>query len=438
LAQHAQAPRRRLALVPLDGLGKRRDEACAAMATAILQSVASLHAQHHSLDPQTGKRVSFGLVRMANVEPLITVALALFAQGAPQGLRIHLCVYHARHPLLIRSAIERQLDSTLKRHVPDAVFSLPTVRERLDGSLEDDHLFIVLGSPVTEVGRDHDYDWAVVEPSSGRSLIQLLGRVRRHRAGDCGSTNVHVFTRNLRSFTHPAQAAFRWPGFEANDGPFRLQSHDLRTLLDADELATLDARPRILCPPPGTLKPQAQLMHLEHARMGQQMLPQPVAPAPTGGRHARGPIGAAPPPKANASTWWKLPPKDALLTALLQQEQPFRDDAGQREVALVLLPDEDGERAVLHQVLDVKPGRRGERLYPQVERAMHTRLLDEATQGNRITPWGVTVYMAELQALAESMDMDLLRCAQRFGTVTVTHDDAGWISHPVLGFWKAR
>ena len=41
----------------------------------------------------------------------------------------------------------------------------------------------MLGSPVTEVGRDHDYDWAVVEPSSMRSLIQLAGRVRRHHLG---------------------------------------------------------------------------------------------------------------------------------------------------------------------------------------------------------------------------------------------------------------
>ena len=436
LAQQTQAPRRRLALVPLEGLGKRRDEACAALASAILQSVAGLHAQHHSVDSQTGKRVSFGLVRMANVEPLITVALALFAQGAPQGLRIHLCVYHSRHPLLIRSAIERQLDSTLKRHVPDAVFSLPTVRERLDGSLEDDHLFIVLGSPVTEVGRDHDYDWAVVEPSSGRSLIQLLGRVRRHRAGDCGSTNVHVFSRNLRSFTHPTEAAFRWPGFETNDGAHRLKTHDLRTLLEADELATLDARPRILCPAADSLKPQERLMHLEHARMRQQMLPQATLPAPTGGRHARSPIGVAPLPKANASTWWKLPPKDALLTGLLQQQQPFRDDAGQREVTLVLLPDEDGAKDVLHQVFKLEPGERSAVSYPKVDIQFHTRLPNEATQGDRITPWGVTDYMAELQALAESMDMDLLRCAQRFGTVNVINHEEGWLSHPLLGFWK--
>ena len=438
LGQQAKEPRRRLALITLEGLSARRDDACEALATAILQSAASLHGQQHSIDPRTGKRVSFGLVRMANVEPLISVAISLFAQGAPQGLRIHLCVYHSRHPLLIRSAIERQLDSTLKRQQPDAVFSLPTVRMRLDGSAEEDHLFIVLGSPVTEVGRDHDYDWAVVEPSSVRSLIQLLGRVRRHRVGDCASTNVHVFSRNLRSFTHPAEAAFRWPGFEANEGAFRLKSHDLHSLLEADELTTMDARPRILCPTLDAFMPQDRLIHLEHARMRQQMLPQPAVAARATGRHARGPVNAAQIQQANSSTWWKLPPEDALLTGLLPQQQPFRDDSGKRELTLVLLPDEDDEHDVLYQVLDVKQGRRSEKLYVEVERALHSRIADATTQGERITPWGVIDYMNELQTLAESMDMPLRRCAERFGTVNVITNDAGWLSHPVLGFWKAR
>ena len=438
LGQQAKEPRRRLALVALEGLSARRDEACATMAAAIIKSVSSLHTQHYSIDPQTGKRVSFGLVRMAHVEPLISVALAMFEQGAPESLRIHLCVYHSRHPLLIRSAIERQLDSTLKRQQPDAVFLLPTVRERLDGSAEDDHLFIVLGSPVTEVGRDHDYDWAVVEPSSVRSLIQLLGRVRRHRAGECGSTNVHVFTRNLRSFTHPTEAAFRWPGFEANDGPFRLKSHDLRNLLDADELTTMDARPRILSPAPEALRPQEKLVDLEHARMRKQMLPQSNVPTPPKGRQARGSVSALLVPHANASTWWNLSPKDALLTGLLPQQQPFRHNAGQQEITLVLLPDEDDDHDVLHQVLDVKQGRRGEKLYVEVERALHARISDAATRGVRITPWGVVEYMNELQALAESMDMPLRRCAERFGTVNVINNDAGWLSHPVLGFSKRR
>jgi CRISPR-associated endonuclease/helicase Cas3 len=430
LAEQALTPRRRVSLRPLEGLTKNRNEACKAMAAAALQAATELHADNHSVDPRTGKRVSFGLIRMSNVEPLIQVALGMFAQGVPNGLRVHLCVYHSRHPMLIRSALERQLDATLKRHDPPAVFDQPGIRERLQSSSENDHLFIVLGSPVTEVGRDHDYDWAVVEPSSLRSLIQLLGRVRRHRPGKWSVTNVQVFSRNLRSFTHPSQAAFCRPGFEKDDGFFRLSSHDLNDLLDKNVLATLDARPRIVCEMGRALNPQSRLADLEHARMRDQMLPKVTVKT---GRRA-----GSSTTEANASTWWRAASQQALLTGLLQQAQVFRDDSQQREVSLVLLPDEDGDRAVLHQVEDLKGGKGREQLYMRVEGELHTRLDDTALASNSVSVWGVQDYMTELNALAESMERSLDWCAKRFGTVAVPTCDAGWQSHPALGFWKNR
>ncbi|MDD0840196.1 type I-F CRISPR-associated helicase Cas3f [Curvibacter sp. HBC61] len=434
LARQAELSRRRVELRPLEGLSGRLEEACQSLAAAALQSACELHAQHHSVDPHTGKRVSFGLVRLANVEPLIQVAISLLTQEAPPGLRIHLRAYHSRHPLLIRSAIERQLDSVLKRHQPSAVFDTPAVRERLQSSTEEDHLFVVLGSPVTEVGRDHDYDWAVVEPSSLRSLIQLLGRVRRHRAGPCLGTNVHVFSRNLRSFTHPTQAAFCRPGFESDSGAFRLGQHDLRALLDPQVLATLDARPRILCAAQQVLSPQSSLIDLEHARMQDQMLPRTVSAVPKSGRKGGTPTS----PPINASSWWRLPPSAVLLTGLLPQQQPFRDDGMPPDVALVLLPDESGDEAVLHQVLEPKRGRRGDTLYVRVERELHHPLSDAVLRSKTIVPWGVLDYMAELRDLSEAMDRPLRWCAERFGTVNVSAHEAGWCSHPALGFWKVR
>jgi len=429
LAKQAQAPRRRVALRPLEGLGRDTDEACKAFAVVALQAACDLHATNHSLDPHTGKRVSFGLVRMANVEPLIQVAIAMFAQGAPNGVRVHLCVYHSRHPLLIRSSIERQLDATLKRQSPNAVFEQASIRARLQSSAEDDHLFIVLGSPVTEVGRDHDYDWAVVEPSSLRSLIQLLGRVRRHRPGECTYTNVHVLSHNLRCFTHPTEAAYCKPGFEANTGPFKLISHDLHELIDSEVLATLDARPRIVCDSVRPLNPQAWLADLEHARMRDQMLPR--APAKSGRKGNSGTL------EANASTWWRAQPHQALLTGLLQQAQPFRNNANQREISLVLLPDEEGDDYTLHQVEALKGGRPGQTLFTSAQ-GLHQRLPDTALASPAVLVWGAQDYMAELTALAESMDRPLDWCARRFGTVNVPANDAGWMSHPALGFWKVR
>lgn len=439
LAQQSAAPRRRVSLVPLENLPKSAPEAASALAALVLASATALHQSHHSIDKRSGKRVSFGLVRMANIEPLHELALALFQQGAAAGQRVHLCVYHSRFPLLIRSAIERQLDATLKRHQPDAVFDLPDIRARLDAktSTEPDQLFIVLGSPVTEVGRDHDYDWAVVEPSSMRSLIQLCGRVRRHRAGDCGVPNVYVFSSNLRHFSQAGQAAFCKPGFEQNSGLFRLAAHDLRVLLLPTDYETIDARPRILVPL-AALQPQHRLVDLEHARMKYTMLPQLSTPPPATGWLARGRANTPPRSVFNASTWWHAAPNDALLTGLIPQQQAFRADTGINEVTLALLPDEDGEQALLHRVMETKSGRRSEKLYVPVQLEGHTALPDSVVQGERIEPWGVTDYMTELTDLSEALGLSLRYCAERFGTVTVKESDEGWQSHPVLGFAKRR
>lgn len=437
LAQQSAKPRRRVALIPLEGLSTSSNEAAEAFAAFVLTSVHALHRKHHSVDRKTGKRISFGLVRMANVEPLHDVALALFRQGAADGQRVHLCVYHSRFPLLIRSAIERQLDATLTRHEPNAVFDLPEIRARLDTCGEDDQLFIVLGSPVTEVGRDHDYDWAVVEPSSMRSLIQLSGRVRRHRDGDCGEPNVHVFTTNLRHFRELGEAAFCKPGFEQSSGLFRLATHDLRKLLIHEDYANIDARPRILAPVVA-LSPQHRLVDLEHARMRHTMVPQISAPAPAIGRRARGPAAEQPSPVFNASTWWQARPADALLTGLITQQQAFRAETAKNEITLALLPDEEEERAVLHRVMDHRVGRRATTLYVEVQRSEHIALADNLVQGPRIQSWGITDYLSELNSLAQALGMPLRLCAERFGTICVHEYDEGWQSHPVLGFARRR
>lgn len=443
LVRQAATPRRSARLLPLTGLQglHRRDLPAMAQAFAaqVLAGAWHLHAGHHSVDPVTQRQVSFGLVRMANIEPLYEVALALFRETPPPGVCVHLCVYHSRHPLIVRSAIERQLDRALDRHDPAAVFALPEVRQRLDEAPALAHMFIVLASPVSEVGRDHDYDWAVVEPSSMRSLVQLAGRVRRHRADPASTPNILVFTHNLRHYRAPGHAAFCKPGFETDEPAFQLASHDLQHLLAAEELAAVDARPRIVALPAAALRPHERLVDLEHARLRASMLPggaAAVAPVRAGGSRARAAAAqASPTPELNASTWWQQAPQDSLLTAVLQQQQPFRKDSGPKDVDLVLLPDEDGEREVLYWVTD--GARRGEKLYVVRDHDC-TRVADTLVQGDRISPWGVTDYMAELQALATALDRPLANCAQRFGTCSVPDSEQGWRYHPVLGFAKRR
>src|SRR5699024_7087046 len=125
------------------------------------------------LDPDSDNHSSSCLGRIANLAPLFELARHLSALDAPAYMRIHLCVYHARLPLLQRSAVEHMLDAAFdRRGDAQAVYDLPDIRNALATHSEHDQLFIVLASPVCEVGRDWDADWAVVEPSSMRSLIQ--------------------------------------------------------------------------------------------------------------------------------------------------------------------------------------------------------------------------------------------------------------------------
>lgn len=441
VARLAKDPvRRRAQLAPLDAASRRREDIAQAFAVEALAQAQRLHVLHHTVDPTNGKRVSFGLIRMANIEPLVEVALALYQLGAATGHYIHLCVYHSQHPLLIRSAIEARLDQALNRRDPLAVFQLPDIRQRVDAHLEQDQLFIVLGSPVTEVGRDHDYDWAVVEPSSMRSLIQLAGRVRRHREDECHQANVVLFNNNIRHVSQPDGPAFCRPGFEGG-GEWLLRSHQLERLLTDEERDIIDARPRVLARPESELRPQDSLIDLEHRRLQQCMVAPPVGvapePTPTGAplsKRERHKIRQAEAPAPlGAYSWYSLP--RAPLTAVLPQQQPFRHDTTKR-VDLVLMPDDSGERYELQQIRKERGYRAP--LYVPLEKSKHHRIEDDALVSSTISPWGDTDYLEALSELADDLGLELENCARKFGLVTLPDNEQGWRYHPALGFVKQR
>ena len=437
--------RRRAALLPLHiASAQDADARHTGFAQAVLNAAMALHAHHHSVDPHSGKRISFGLVRMANIEPLVDVALALFRQGVTAGWQVHLCVYHARFPLLLRSAIEQRLDAVLNRRTPDAVFDRPDLRQCIDAHSAADQMFIVLGSPVTEVGRDHDYDWAVVEPSSMRSLIQLAGRVRRHRPGACAQPNIALLDTNLRHLQSPGGAAFRWPGFEDGE-TFLLASHRLGELLrphEIDGLKTIDARPRIQSPTPEPLQPQRYWVDLEHARLRQALL-RAATPVAASVPHHRAPVrGAArqhaAAPSFNGATWWHAPPQDALLTHVLPQRQRFRQQT-QEQVDVMLLLNDDEDGMELHLALEWVKRCAGPRS-ANVTRERMTLLDDQLVQGEGIAVWGVFDYVQAVNDLAHSLEIAPAACAQRYGGMALPVSGKDWRVrfHPALGFTTAK
>ncbi|WFF41604.1 type I-F CRISPR-associated helicase Cas3 [Salinicola endophyticus] len=413
-------PLRRGALVPISAPSTHPDAIHEAVAQTILAEALALHERHHECDTYSGKRVSFGLIRMANIEPLVAVAQAIYRTEMPERIQIHLCVYHSQFPLLLRSRLEARLDRALDRRDPAAVFELADIRRRLIGDA-DDHLFVVLGSPVTEVGRDHDYDWAVVEPSSMRSIIQLAGRVRRHRPEPVETPNIALFETNIRHLArrHPA---FCRPGFETEQ-IWPLTKHRLDTLLRDEEIAAIDSRPRLL--PAKTLEPTSKLVDLEHARLKMLMVEGAESPSQRRTRRRK-------PVHLGAYLFYRPPAMS--LSAVAIQQQPFRED-NEPDAEFVLLPDETEEDYGFWRV-----EQEGKEIKRTPVESELNRLSDETLQNPRVSPWNEPDYLAALSEQAEAMDMTLEYCAMRFGRIRLKPDRApqGWHFHPALGFVRRK
>lgn len=427
-----QPPLRRAEILPLMLQNGQREQVFDDYARVIRDACWRLHLEHAGTDPETGKQVSFGIVRMANIEPLVQIAQRICAMEAPQDTQLHLCVYHSRFPLVQRSAIENMLDRSFNRRGDEGalVFREPEVRRGLDASPVGHHLFVVLASPVCEVGRDWDADWAVAEPSSMRALIQLAGRVQRHRRQPPVTPNMLLLDAPIKHCLGMTPAYIR-PGFESAQAasPFRLTTPWLHELLAADEYQTPSAAARIRSRPSGQRNPQRSLVDLEHARMEASMAPiaMPDGSVPRRGRNA---WQAPRLEQEMAAPGWQFP--HALLTGVLPQYQPFRGNE-QKSTTLVFLPDEDEEQLVLHRVEDGKAAR-GEKLYVLVDQSLRYDMAIRMTAG--VSIWGEFDLMELLREQADSHGISLRECAEKMAVVDVLASDFGWQWHSGMGFVK--
>ncbi len=208
------------------------------------------HKQHCFVDEKTGKNISIGVVRMANVKPCIELTRFLLNNNKQEGIEIKTIPYHSRQVLLMRHEQEKYLDKILKRkdgnqHILDD----DVIRKHIDNSKAKNIIFVLVATPVEEVGRDHDFDWAIIEPSSYRSFIQLAGRVLRHREVEITKPNIAILQYNYRTIQTAGKKVqrhhqFQYPGYQKNYED--LSTFDLEKLVNTDELARkLDATNRI-------------------------------------------------------------------------------------------------------------------------------------------------------------------------------------------------
>ncbi|WP_233144643.1 type I-F CRISPR-associated helicase Cas3f [Methyloprofundus sedimenti] len=272
----------------------------AIMAKAIQTNAIELHKNHHQA--QNNINISIGLVRMANINPLVAVARELLKLDAPADICIHYCIYHSRYPLAIRSHLESKLDKILNRKKPNEIWQQDGIKDKLQEHPQNNHIFIVLASPVAEVGRDHDYDWAIVEPSSMRSIIQLAGRVLRHRDDIPETPNILLLNKNYKALSPlNNNICFEKPGFESTELKV-IKSHDLNDVLTAKQYEEINSIQRITLPEQyqtigGCYK---NLVELEHKALVKKLL-----------------SGNEP-----AKLWWESNPQ---WCGEMQRQQRFRD-----------------------------------------------------------------------------------------------------------------
>lgn len=204
---------------------------------SIVNEIKILHGRHKEKDPFSDKNISFGLIRFSNIKQCIKFSRFLDLNGLENEADIRFITYHAREVLLIRHVQERYLDKILCRKNPNEIFKDKIIRENIERSKNKDVIFIVISSPVEELGRDHDFDWAIIEPASYRSIIQTSGRVLRHRASNNTLPNVGVMQFNWSTLTNKKadDPCYTRPGFE-EQSTLHLPSHDLYHLIDEDEL----------------------------------------------------------------------------------------------------------------------------------------------------------------------------------------------------------
>ncbi len=395
---------RQAGIVNVSPASPRIDDVISALSQVLYREMFVLHDSHH--ERYGGKTVSLGLVRMANIKPLVATAKALMEMPSPDDYCVHYCVYHSQHPLLMRSHMEKRLDAAFCRHAEGAIWQQPEIRRAVEESPAQHHLFVVLATSVVEVGRDWDADWGIVEPSSMRSLVQFAGRIQRHRQKPPHGPNILIFNKNVRGYCQETLAMCR-PGFETAD--FSLTSHDLTEILRPEHYRYINAVPRIIGTPPGKAARYDSLIDLEHGRSWQELMGKnrPVKD------------------QAVAADWWKRPMN---WNAELQRRKPFRRAQAERQYFLRMEEEFDEPKFAIRD----EAGESGWK-----EAGGFTWQPVKMAAG--VAAWMVNDYAQVMKQTAEATNMALAEVSERYGEINlrVDHEETeSWLWHPCLGVFR--
>lgn len=182
-----------------------------------------LHADNHiDLAHKNGNtRVSIGFVRFSTAKNAARFARWALCADHPALKNTRILCYHSKYPMLHLSRIETELNRMLSRKREESgstsLADDPLIARHLvdeTGQSVEDVIFIVSTTTLNETGRDHDYDWCILEPRSVRGEVQAVGRVRRHRPSQWNKINVSFMDRPLGLFRSHSFSPWGFPGIE--------------------------------------------------------------------------------------------------------------------------------------------------------------------------------------------------------------------------------
>lgn len=173
----------------------------------LYQSIKRLH--HFNEINFKDIKISTGFIKFNNVRDSQDFSIYLGKRSnIDQNYHVVWLNYHSHFMNLERFYIEDFLDTYMTRKSTkdpvlhnyfgsEKLFESEQFNEHIKKAKElnkSNLVFVLSTTNIIEVGRDHDYDWAIIEPSSIKSVVQSLGRVKRHR-----DINVH---QSIKSIPH--------------------------------------------------------------------------------------------------------------------------------------------------------------------------------------------------------------------------------------------
>ena len=385
----------------------------------MIQAALNLHRNHHLYDTESGKEISFGVIRFANIDPCVAFAKYLCKSTLPQNTEVKVMVYHSRQTLLMRHEQELYLDTILKRHGENpqtpAILNDSQIRKHINNTHATKLIFIVVCTPAEEVGRDHDYDWALIEPSSWRSIIQMSGRVNRHRYMEINTPNIGIMQYNFRCFkakdknsTNDGKKCLYYikPGYEVLKPA--MPYHDIYKLLPswngvinaADRLAMVDTK---------NISDLGNIMAgYEHKVMKDLLLS-----------------------KKEPDSMLVYPNNYWDLSAITQKLSGFRE--GMPTINLTLTQSSKGMKDFSFCILDkYKNWTEVESIY----NISNTSLQDLQSYSSRL--WLVRDYYATVEKYAEIYNLQTTDVMDRFGVIGLpeSRDTVNWIYSDTFGMYK--